>query len=119
MRNFEIIKRGNYMFVQSVNYNNPINNLNEVASELIKSNFEGNVIFDLLLANGNSSTRFLKSNFVNRKFEMTSFQKTIISQSTRKEIIIYYKIHKSYLRDSVLPPRIIDDILNERCFDEK
>lgn len=118
MRNFELIKRGNYMFVQTVNYNNPINSLNEVTTELIKLNFEGSVVFDLLLANGNTSARFLKSNFINRKFEMSSFKKTIISKRTRKEIIIYYKTNKSYLNNSILSPSLIRNILNERCLDE-
>ena len=104
------------MFVQSVNYNNPINELNKISKEL--ANYDGNVIFDLLLTNGNNSARFLISRFSNSKFEMKSFKKTIISKNIRKEIIVYYKRNQKYLSNSILSPKIIDNIINERYLEE-
>ena len=113
MRNFELIKRGNCMFVQSLNYNNPINDLNEISKELVLSDFEGSVVFDLLLTNGNSSGRFLISSFYNKRFEMKSFKKTIVAKQIRKEIIIYYKKNRHYLSNSVLSPNTIEMIIKE------
>jgi hypothetical protein len=114
MNNFELIKRGKYMFVQSVNYNNPINNLNEITRELICYKFEGKVIFDLLLANGNSSGRFLISSFNNKNFEMKTFRKTVVSKGIRKEILIYYKKNRNYLSNSILTQNTIQSILDEQ-----
>lgn len=114
MANFELIKRGKYMFVQSVNYNNPINNLNEITKKLVCYKFEGKVIFDLLLTNGNSSGRFLISSFTKKHFEMNTFKKTVISKSVRKDILIYYKKNQEYLSKSVLTQNTIQSILNEQ-----
>lgn len=118
MANFELIQRGEYMFVQSINYNNPINDLNEISKKLACTNYEGEVVFDLLLTNGNSSGRFLISVFINRKFEMRSFKKTIISKNIRKEIIIYYKNNQNFLSNSILSRTIIDKILDEKLINE-
>ncbi|SNR71864.1 type II toxin-antitoxin system RnlB family antitoxin [Flavobacterium sp. ov086] len=101
------------MFVQSVNYNNPINQLNEISKELVYFNFEGKVVFDLLLTNGNSSGRFLISSFTNSKFEMSSFRKTVVAKNIRNEIIIYYKKNQEYLSNSILSKKTIQSILNE------
>jgi hypothetical protein len=112
MKNFEIIKRENHIFVQSINYTNPINNLCEIAEELSIYNYEGEVYFDLLLTNGNSSNRFLLSRFINRTFDMKSFKKTSISSRLKQEITFYYKSHREYLSNSILTPSIIDEIVN-------
>lgn len=113
MKKFEIIKRGNYMFIQSVSYNNPINNLDLVAKELRKYKYEGNVIFDLLLSTGNTSNRFLVSKFLNKNFDKNSFKKAKISPRVKNEITIYYKDHIEFLKNSILPKSIIQKIVNE------
>jgi hypothetical protein len=118
MRNFEIIKRGNNMFVQSINFYNPINELIDIANELHAFEYEGVVIFDLLLTNGNSSNRFLISSFINREFVIKSFRKTHISKDIRNEITLYYKNHKEYLSNSVLSTSTISEIINEIYLDK-
>lgn len=118
MRNFEIIKRGHYIFIQSTSYNNPINNLDQIAKELRKNRYEGSVVFDLLLATGNTSNRFLLTKFTNRKFDTSSFQKTQISIKLRKEIFIYYKNNSDYLSNSILSKSVISKIINENYLDE-
>jgi hypothetical protein len=110
MRNFEIIMRGQYIFIQSISYINPINELKDIAHELHTIKYEGEVIFDLLLANGNTSNRFLISKFIDKRFEMKSFKKTIISQDIRNEIANYYKNHSDYLSNSILTSSMIEEI---------
>ena len=117
MKTFDIIKRDKYIFIQSVCYKNPINNLDEVSSKLEKIRYTGIVIFDLLLINGSSSNRFLCSNY-NNGFNMKSFKKITLPHETRKEIILYYKQHKSYLYNSNLSSVLINKILKEKCLDE-
>jgi hypothetical protein len=113
MRNFEIVKRGKYIFIQSTSYNSPINSLEQIATTLRKNRYEGKVVFDLLLATGNTSNRFLIT-----KFETSSFRKTQIPVRIRKEIVIYYKRHSEFLSNSILSANIISKINNEKCLDE-
>ena len=98
------------MFVQSINYVNPVNELKDIANELYAYKYEGEVIFDLLLSNGNSSNRFLISKFINHKFVIKSFKKAIISQDIRNEIANYYKNHSDYLSNSILTSFMIEEI---------
>ena len=107
------------MFVQSLSYNNPINALNEITSELRIANFEGVVIFDLLLTNGNSSGRFIESIFAKQQFHKNTFQKTTVPKPIRKEIIFYYKKNKRYLANSVLSQTSINFIINEQCLEKE
>jgi hypothetical protein len=118
MRNFEIVKRGKYIFIQSTSYNSPINSLEQIATTLRKNRYEGKVVFDLLLATGNTSNRFLITKFENKKFETSSFRKTQIPVRIRKEIVIYYKRHSEFLSNSILSANIISKINNEKCLDE-
>lgn len=118
MKNFDIIKRGDFLFVQSISYNNPINDLVDIANELHKIKYEGEVVFDLLLINGNCSNRFILSKFLNKQFEMKSFKKTNIAIDIKQEIILYYKNHKEYLSDSILSSSTISAIINERYLPE-
>jgi hypothetical protein len=118
MRNFEIVRRGHYIFIQSTSYNNPINSLDQIAKELRRNKYEGSVVFDLLLATGNTSNRFLLTKFTNKKFETSFFQKTQISIRLRKEIFIYYKKNSEYLSNSILSKTVISKIINENYLDE-
>lgn len=100
------------MFVQSINYANPVNELKDIANELYAHKYEGEVIFDLLLTNGNSSNRFLISKFINRKFVMKSFKKTDIPKDIRKEITLYYKNHKDYLSNSISSLSMLGNVIH-------
>lgn len=106
------------MFVQSISYANPINELKDIANELQLFRYEGEVIFDLLLTNGNTSNRFLISKFTKRKFVMKSFKKTNIGTDIKREIILYYKNHVEYLSNSILSSSTISAIINERFVSE-
>ena len=48
---------------------NPINKLKTIAHELIKSNFKGTIVFDLLVFNGNEINRFVSIAFDGLKFD--------------------------------------------------
>lgn len=117
MKNFEIIKRGDCMFVQSISYISPINSLMEITNELYLLNYEGNVVFDLLLTNGDSTNRFLISKFSNKQFLMKSFKKTEIPLTIMADVVEYYKDHPEFLSKSILTNSMINRILNSKRFE--
>jgi hypothetical protein len=114
MKNFEIIKRGKCMFVQSISYINPMNSLIEITNELYLINYEGKVVFDLLLTNGDSTNRFLISKFSNNQFVMKSFKKTEMPLSIIEDAVEYYRNHPEFLSKSILTNSTVNEILNSK-----
>ena len=60
--------------VFSVSHHSPTEQLDSIAKELLKKQFKGIVIFDMLLSSGNTKQRYFESmfngtNFLNESFE--------------------------------------------------
>ena len=83
--------------VFSVSHHSPTEQLDSIAKELLKKQFKGLVIFDMLLSNGNTKQRYFESMFNGTNFLSESF-KTICEQAVElKEIS-----HKFYSKNIAL-----------------
>lgn len=87
----------NQVVVFSTSYHSPTEQLDSIAKELLKKQFKGVVIFDMLLSNGNTKQRYFESMFNGTNFLSESF-KTICEQAVElKEIS-----HKFYSKNIAL-----------------
>lgn len=83
--------------VFSVSHHSPTEQLDSIAKELLKKQFKGVVIFDMLLSNGNTKQRYFESMFNGTNFLSESF-KNICDQAVElKEIS-----HKFYSKNIAL-----------------
>ena len=90
--------------VWSVSYVSPTEHLEEIAHALADCAYSGRVVFDLLLANGQTSNRFVSARFDGHNFDRASF--AVLSQGidTLKQIsLVFYHSHPELLENSVLP----------------
>jgi hypothetical protein len=89
--------------VLSTSYRNPLEEISTIENEL-KNNFQGRVIFDLLLSNGCSSNRFLEAEFDGKHFKYTSFKPVDCVDEIIKDIVSsFYQNNMDYVNESVLP----------------
>lgn len=91
-------------FVIGTSYISPIQSLTQLSNELESEGFEGEVYFDLLLANNNSDNRFLVIQFKNGAFERQSAQTASNNtQTTLKEKALnFFNLHSELLSNGVL-----------------
>jgi len=86
-------------------YINTISCLDEIEIELNKVNFAGTIIFDLLLANGYTSNRFIRAKFFNSKIQRTSMEviKSLgLFPSIADKINSYYRNNPEFIKNSIL-----------------
>jgi hypothetical protein len=81
---------------------NPISYLPAIEKDLCEINFDGKIIFDLLLSNGYSSNRFVEADMCEAKVNRKTMK--VVSQSSLDSPIIgktceFYKSH-AYLVES-------------------
>lgn len=90
--------------VWSVSYVSPTEHLDEIARTLADCAYSGRVIFDLLLANGQTSNRFVSARFDGRDFDRASFAILSHELDTLKKVSLgFYHSHPELLENSVLP----------------
>ena len=110
MREYDIkiFQNGNKEFqyvVFSTFFMSPLDFLEEIEEELsIQTNEEKEVIFDLLLSNGNNSNRYGKAIYDGKKFKHGSFEVISIPKDDklREFSMQYYKEHANYVNNSIL-----------------
>lgn len=86
-------------------YENPTAYLSSIEEDLRKIQFEGDIIFDLLLSNGYNSNRFVRARFDNYKIDRLSMKviKFVdISSDLLDKIHKYYQDNPQFVEDSVL-----------------
>jgi hypothetical protein len=89
--------------VYSTSVHNPTDCISEIERELIKTTYKGNVIFDLLLANGNNFNRYLTAYFDGINFNSESYQ--LISNpkdDLKQKSIDFYQKNIELLENSIL-----------------
>ena len=76
MNNYKIEEVNDFKYkliIFSTDYISPIENLTNIEDNLKSKKYSGNIIFDLLLTNGNSCNRFIEAFFDGEKFDRRSF----------------------------------------------
>jgi hypothetical protein len=76
--------------VWSVSYMSPTEKLDEIGGELIKLNYQGLVLFDLLLCNGLAENRFMVAYFDGRKFDISCFRSVDPGEEIRQKSVAFY-----------------------------
>ncbi|NOQ35488.1 MAG: hypothetical protein GQ569_06280 [Methylococcaceae bacterium] len=99
---FRLVKEKK-VIVSSVCYLSPLQELLELAKELKKERYLGEVLFDLLCVNGNNPNRFVSMLFNGEEFERGSV-KSLVKPS---KLLLdtqdsFYKKHLSFITSSVL-----------------
>jgi hypothetical protein len=90
--------------IWSVSYVSPTEYLGDIARGLSAQKFRGKVVFDLLLANGNASNRFMGAYFDGETFVHNSFLVIQHDLDRLKRISLsFYHDHLELLEHSVLP----------------
>lgn len=92
------------VIVSSVGYISPLQELYDLAGELRSKSYSGDVLFDLLCVNGNtSSNRFVSMKFDGKHFER---QESITLEQPDNNLLEiqnkFYQQHQSYILSSVL-----------------
>ena len=90
--------------VISTGINVPQDELDEVAEELYRLRINGDVVFDLLTANGTKSRRFCSINFDGKNFPGTRFQCIEPESSVREASAKFLSDHLSEVDLSLLTP---------------
>lgn len=82
---------------------NPISYLPSIETDLKNRNFEGQIIFDLLLANGYTSNRFIQAKVVDHKINRFSMQViNSVSDFILKKSQEFYIKNRNFVEDSSL-----------------
>jgi hypothetical protein len=87
----------------SISEYNPTDYISTIEQDLIKESYKGNVVFDLLLANGNNFNRYLKAYFNGNGFNRDSYK--IIDKpqhQLKKKSIDFYQKNIDFLENSIL-----------------
>jgi len=89
--------------VYSIGFDSPMNHLQTIEGELYRSGIQGEIVFDLLLSNGNTTDRFYSAFFDGEKLIEESIKKVLTPSSTiQKESLSFYHSKTKYLKNSVL-----------------
>lgn len=74
MKKFDILKTKQGIVVIATNNNRIDELLLDLEKKLLKLNYSGIILFDLLLTNGQSSNRFIQAKFENSHFNLRSLE---------------------------------------------
>lgn len=87
----------------SINFDSPMNHLGSVEVELHQNGVTGEVFFDLLLSNGNTSDRYYRAFFDGKKIVKDSIKKVVTPpRDIQEESLSFYRQKPHFLKNSVL-----------------
>jgi hypothetical protein len=101
-----------FVVIFCTTYVNPISYLPSIENDLKKALFNGKVIFDLLLANGYTSNRFIQASVVDNKIDKGSMKvinrvSNLVLEKSRE----FYKNNRSFIEDSSLTDKEQQELL--------
>ncbi|MFY2158493.1 type II toxin-antitoxin system RnlB family antitoxin [Cytobacillus firmus] len=89
--------------VVSTSYVSPLGNIMKISKQLANSNYQGEVLFDLLLSNGFAPNRFLTMTFDGKKLHVNTRKIiTDISDEVLAELYGFYNEHPQWIDQSSL-----------------
>ena len=89
--------------IYSLGFDSPMNHLTSIEDELHYNGIKGNVFFDLLLSNGNTTDRFYSAFFDGNKLVDSSIHKVVFPpQIIKEKSLSFYHGKQKYLKNSVL-----------------
>ena len=102
MKHYEIIRIEEIYIVIAISYVNPMDELEQIASELEGKGYCGEIIFDLLLCNGFNSNRYLALNFDGNKFDVFSARKVKLENEMVVKEINAHLLKNGYIDKGIL-----------------
>lgn len=109
---YSIYKTGNCYLIIANNYQRIEEYNTLINKELSKKDFKGEIVFDLLLSNGNNSQRFFKAVFDGLKILNTSYKVLNPDHRILRKTNEYFKKNRSLFENSVLSNREIQRFLS-------
>jgi len=104
MRDYQVEKYDDIgCVVFSISEYNPTDYISKIEQDLLQKSYSGNVVFDLLLANGNNFNRYLKAYFNGNEFNNDSYK--IIDEpqhQLKKKSLDFYQKNIALLENSIL-----------------
>lgn len=96
-------KRAQALIIYSTNYLRFEDYIDELAIDLIKKSFKGNVILDLLLSNGIAKNRFIEVPFDGQRFQLKSLKiLKDVDEDIKNASLRFYISHQDILNNGVL-----------------
>lgn len=112
LKPYTIYKSGDVYLIIGNDYSRIEEYILPLSQDLSKKKFKGDVVFDLLLSNGNNSTRFFKASFDGINIIPFSLKKLIDPElKILKKTTQYFYKNKSLLLNSVLSNREVERFL--------
>lgn len=91
------------MLVLSTSFHSPVEQIEHIEKDLSKKNFNGKVVFDMLLTNGDIKNRFFESIFENRKINRITIKQSLeqVEQVVAASRVFYTK-HIKLVEESLI-----------------
>jgi hypothetical protein len=103
MKRLRVVENGEAVVITAFADYNPLQQLNNISTELENIRFQGPVVFDLLCTNGESNNRFVKLIFDGLKFDRKSFLViSDIDKKLKEEQDVFFRNHPNLLAECVL-----------------
>ncbi|HDR7967120.1 type II toxin-antitoxin system RnlB family antitoxin [Bacillus pacificus] len=121
MKRYHILnlKSDSCKVVVATSYVSPLSQVYAIANELKSVDYKGEVIFDLVLSNGFSSNRFLKTDFDGNQLnigKIEAFSK--VKDNILDELYVFFYEHPQFVKASSLPEPQKYVLLNKVLFGE-
>ena len=112
---YSLYKSGSIYLIIGNDFSRVEDYIEVLTQDLLKKHFKGDILFDLLLSNGNNSTRFFKAHFDGVQIATNSYKKVAAPElKIVKKTEAYFYKNKSLLNNSVLSSSEITRFLSAK-----
>ena len=121
MKRYHILdlKSDSCKVVVATSYVSPLSQVYAIALELKSIGYQGDVIFDLVLSNGFSSNRFLKTDFDGEQLNIGKIEVLPkLKSNILDELYVFFYEHPQYVKASSLPEPQKYVLLNKVLYGE-
>lgn len=121
MKRYHILdlKSDSCKVVVATSYVSPLSQVYAIALELKSIGYQGDVIFDLVLSNGLSSNRFLKTDFDGEQLNIGKIEVLPkLKSNILDELYVFFYEHPQYVKASSLPEPQKYVLLNKVLYGE-